>query len=228
MKFEDFNVGNGYQMQLQVTNSAGQHQRLACELIGCLPGQTILLTQPNFRGRPVRLRSGQKVVGRIMIANGICVFSSAVETLSTSPYPVLHISYPNNVSFKEIRGATRVDVSLPIEVVNTSSLHGTEAQGRMGDISTTGARLELAGEAGEIGDEIRIRGQVDIAGIEREMTIKAVLRARIERTTHESNEAFPAIYGVEFVDKSEDRRLLLYSYVFYQIAKNKTVISPAK
>lgn len=217
MKFEDLKLAFGYSLQLQTNNAAGQPERHSSKLIGCIPGRSILLSVPRSAGRYVRFRTGQKLAIRLMIDNGIGVFLATVEAQSADPYPILHISYPDKVSLKGIRGATRVEVQLPIQVNNRSVIDERVDMGRITDISISGARMELAEASGNIGDKIHISAGIAVAGIERELKVDAVIRSRFERNTQESEQNLPAIYGVEFTEEDEDKRLLLYAYVFSEI-----------
>lgn len=219
MKFEDLKLTYGYPLQMQ-TNTSGQPERFSCRLIGCLPNRSILLSVPRSGGKVIRFRPGQKLVARLMVGNGVGLFACAVETQTAEPYPMLFVTYPESVSFKGIRGATRVNVQVAIEATNNSLLDERKIPGVIADISSSGARLEMSDAMGDIGDNIAINGVVEILGIERELDVSGVIRSRIERSTQEINDNLPAIYGIEFVEKDDDRRLLLYAYVFSQIAKD--------
>ncbi len=214
MKFEDLKLGYGYPVQLQ-SQSEGQAQRCTSKIIGCVPGQGILMTPA--RGK-ARLRSGQKIVVRIMVGNGICLFPAVIESVVAQPLPMMQLSYPKQVSFKEIRGATRVDVELAVSAQNLSSLPERSSDGMIADISTSGARLEVADPIGEVGDELTLKGVVNVGPIQRELDIGAVIRSRIERSTREVEENLPAVYGVEFTEQDEDKLLLLYAFVYSELA----------
>lgn len=220
MKFEDLKLAYGYPLQLQ-TNSNGHPERFSCRIIGCLPGRGILLSVPRAAGKYVRFRPGQKMVARLMVDNGVGIFACALETQIAEPLPMLLVTYPDNVNFKGIRGATRVEVVLPIEASNPNISGGVRVEGIIADISASGARLELVETIGENGDKVTIYGVVDVLGISRNLQVDAVIRSRVERSTQEGDANLPAIYGVEFVEKDEDRCLLLYAYVFSQIAKDE-------
>lgn len=221
MKFEDLKLTYGYPLQLQISNSAGQPERFSCRLIGCIPGRSILLSVPRAAGKVLRFRAGQKMVVRMMVDNGIGIFAAVVEVQTTEPYPMLHVSYPEQVAFKGIRGATRVTVDLPIQVQNTSTINDDFVNGLIADISTTGARVEMAEAVGEIGDKVQINAEIGIAGIARRLKVNAVIRSRLERSTQEADRNLPAVYGVEFTEDDDEKRLLLYAYVFSQIAEDQ-------
>lgn len=221
MKFEDMKLIYGYPLQLQTSSSSGQPERFSCRLIGCLPGRSILLSVPKLAGKLVRFRTGQKVVARLMVDNGIGIFASVVETQTADPYPILHISYPDNVSFKGIRGATRVAIDEPVQVVNLTVISDRQILGSVVDVSVTGARIEAAKEFGEIGHKIQVTMKVSVANIVRDLTLEGVIRSRGEADSQNANHTIA--YGVEFIEPEEDKRLLLYAYVYAQIGSEEII-----
>lgn len=219
MKFEDMKLVYGYPLQLQTSNSTGQPERFSCRLIGCLPGRSILLSVPKLAGKLVRFRPGQKVVARLMVDNGIGIFASAVEVQTADPYPILHISYPDNVSFKGIRGATRVAIDEPVQVMNLTVISDRQIPASIVDVSVTGARIEAASSLGEIGHKIQITMNVAVANIIRDLTLEGIIRSRGEVEQGINSIA----YGVEFIEPEEDRRLLLYAFVYAQIGSEEII-----
>jgi hypothetical protein len=216
MRFEELKLTYGYPLQLQTTNAAGQPERYSCRLIGCLPGRSILVSVPKAAGRLIRFRTGQKVVLRFMIDNGIGVFISIVDIQTADPYPILHISYPENVSFKGIRSATRVSVDLVAQITNVDHPEMSPASGQVADISTTGVRIDLAHPLGEIGERLELKAQVDINGISRTLIMMGIIRSRVEPSDDAAEDGVIG-YGIEFLPTDEERRLILYAYVFGQI-----------
>lgn len=221
MKFEDMKLVYGYPLQLQTSNSTGQPERFSCRLIGCLPGRSILLSVPKSAGKLVRFRPGQKVVARLMVDNGIGIFASAVEVQTADPYPILHISYPDNVSFKGIRGATRVAIDEPVKIINLTVISDQQVSGSVVDVSVTGARIEAISGLGEIGHKIQVTMSVAVANIVRDLTLDGIIRSRGEVDAQHSGNSIA--YGVEFVEPEEDKRLLLYAYVYAQIGSEEII-----
>ena len=221
MKFEDMKLIYGYPLQLQTSNSAGQPERFSCRLIGCLPGRSILLSVPKLAGKLVRFRSGQKVVARLMVDNGIRIFASVVEIQTTEPYPILHLSYPDNVNFKGIRGATRVAIDRPVQVSNLTAISDKIFSASVVDVSVKGARIEAMSAFGDIGNKIQLAMSVDVANIVRELTLEAIIRSRGDVDPQSPNSAIA--YGVEFIEPEEDKRLLLYAYVYAQIGSEEII-----
>ncbi|MDQ2075064.1 flagellar brake protein [Marinimicrobium sp. ABcell2] len=222
MKFEELKLSPGYPLQIQVSDPSGQSDRWPCRLIGAVPGRSLLISVPRSGGRLVRFRPGQKILARMMVANGVGAFASVVEAQTADPYPLIYLSHPKDISFKGVRGATRVGVEQPVIATNLSALSEQQVSGKLADISVTGARLELDTVLGDIGDKILLQTRVEVAGIERDLTIEAILRSRIERSTQESTQNLPVVYGIEFTETDEERRLLLYAYVFSQIAHDQS------
>ncbi len=221
MKFEELKLTYGYPLQLQTATLSGQPERFSCRLIGCLPGRSILLSVPKQAGKLVRLRTGQKVVARFMIDNGIGIFAAIVESQSSDPYPILHLSYPESITFKGIRGATRVGVREPLDAVNTTQGDNLKSTGFIADMSISGARVELQNEIAEIGDTLECRSEVHICDIKRELILKGIVRSRVEPRDNLGDSVLVS-YGIEFIDQPEDERLVIYAYVFSQTVQQES------
>lgn len=218
MKFEDLKLNYGYPLQIQTAGTAGQSERYSCRLIGCLPGRSILLSVPKLAGKLVRLKQGQKIIVRLMIDNGIGVFASQVEIQTLEPYPILHIIYPETITFKGIRGATRVGVEQNILVENISDTSQLPTQGLIVDISVTGARVELVAPIGKIGDEIELVSSVMIQEVQRDFKIRAIIRSQVETLEDSKLGGLTTSYGLEFIEKEEEKRLIMYAFVYSQMA----------
>jgi len=218
MTFDDLKILPGFPLQVQVKTSTGVSERYPCRFIGAIPGRSLILTVPRANGRALRFRPGQSVVARMMVAHGVGGFSCVVESQVSEPYPLLYVEYPQEVGFKGVRQSIRVDVDLPVSVFNHSSLEDSSMDGKLADISLSGARLELAQVLGDMGDKIQISAQVTVAGISRTLKIEAIIRSRIERSTQERERNVPVVYGVEFMGSDEEQRLLLAAYVYSRIA----------
>lgn len=217
MKFEELKLAYGYPFQLQTSNLPGQFERFSSRLIGCLPGRSLLLSVPKQAGKLVRFRNGQKIVVRLMIDNGIGIFACVVESLTFDPYPVLHLTYPESVTFKGIRSTTRVAVHEQVSVANISADSKPVTRGIISDISISGARIELEQEIAAVGDALEIHAVVAIREISRELVLIAKVRSIVDSVENPSDDTLTS-YGLEFMRQEGDQRLLLYAYVFNQMA----------
>ena len=224
MKFEELKLTYGYPLQLQTSTLAGQPERFSCRLIGCLPGRSILLSVPKQAGKLVKFRVGQKVVVRLMIDNGIGIFAGIVESQTQDPYPILHLSYPESVTFKGIRGATRVAVREKIDVINMSLENRPKITGFLSDMSISGARIELGENIAEIGDTLELQAQIDIRDVRRELILTGIIRSRVDPTDNLDEGALVS-YGLEFANQPDEHRLIMYAYVFNQMAQQEHAVS---
>lgn len=217
MKFEDLKLAYGYPLQLQTTSLSGQPERFSCRLIGCLPGRSILLSVPKLGGKLIKFRVGQKIVVRLMIDNGIGIFAGIVESQTTDPYPILHLSFPESVTFKGIRSATRVAVHEKIDITNANTAIQSPISGFISDISVNGCRIELGADIAEIGDILELKAEVDIRSVRRMLVLKGIVRSRVDPTDNIDEGALVS-YGLEFSGHSDDEQLVLYAYVFSHMA----------
>lgn len=217
MKFEALKLAYGYPLQLQATSLGGQPERFSCRLVGCLPGRSILLSVPKQGGKLVKFRPGQKIVVRLMIDNGIGIFASIVEIQTQDPYPLLHLSYPESVTFKGIRNATRVAVYEKVDVSNISKEPRSTTTGYISDISISGARIELTDDIAEIGNTLELKAQVDIRGMEQELILIGLIRSRVDPTDN-LDDGVLVSYGLEFIRQPDPQHLVMYAYVFNQMA----------
>lgn len=224
MKFEELKLTYGYPLQLQTATLAGQQERFSCRLIGCLPGRSVLLSVPKLAGKLIKFRVGQKIVVRLMIDNGIGIFACIVESQTQDPYPILHLSYPETVTFKGIRGATRVAVREKIEATNISVESKTTAAGFVSDMSISGARVELTDDIAEIGDMLELRALVDIRDVKRDLVLTAIIRSRVDPTDN-LDEGVLVSYGLEFANQDDEHKLIMYAYVFNQMALQENAVS---
>lgn len=219
MKFDDIKLTFGYPLQLQTTSLSGQPERYSCRLIGCLPGRSLLFSVPKVSGKLVKFKIGQKVVVRFMIDNGIGVFAVAVEAQTLEPYPILHLSFPESVTFKGIRSATRVAVRERVTLKSPAHPERSLA-GFMCDISINGCRIEVDEEVAELGGNLELQLEVNILGLKQQLLLKGIIRSRVEPT--DNLEAGVLVsYGIEFTELEEQERLVMYAFVFSHMAQQE-------
>lgn len=153
-----------------------------------------------------------------MIDNGIGIFAGIVESQTTDPYPILHLSFPESVTFKGIRSATRVAVHEKIDIRLVNSSSPVVSPGFISDISINGCRIELGEDIAEIGDAIELKAEVDIRGVKRSLVVRGMVRSRLDPTDN-LEEGVLVSYGLEFSGHSDDELLVIYAYVFSYMAQ---------
>ncbi len=223
MKFDDIKLTFGYPLQLQTSSLSGQPERYSCRLIGCLPGRSLLFSVPKVSGKLVKFKIGQKVVVRFMIDNGIGVFAVTVEAQTLEPYPILHLSFPESITFKGIRSATRVAVRERVTIKSPAHLERSLV-GFMCDISINGCRIEVDEEVAELGGNLELQLEVDILGLKQRLSLKGIIRSRVEPTDNLEAGALVS-YGIEFTELEEHERLVMYAYVFSHMAQQEQAAS---
>src|SRR5690625_7213878 len=85
MKFEEFKLLPGYPLQIQISSSTGQTERWPCRFVGAVAKRSLLVSAPRAQGRLLRLRPGQEVLVRMVVANGVCGFATRVEVQAAEP-----------------------------------------------------------------------------------------------------------------------------------------------
>lgn len=194
-----------------IPNPGDKDKVFDCSLIGCLPGESIIIGPPLDTGILPRMIEGQRVVIRIKLAGGIALFPSIVLFVSEIPTVMVYLDYPRDIKFKSIRGALRVAVSQPVLVSNHSNSQYSGVVGKIVDISASGARLELTENCGSVGEKIDIKGKLAIDNIQRMLSFRAVIRSK-------KSEGESFAYGVEFIEEDEDKRIVLLGFIFHAMA----------
>ena len=205
--FNELGLRFGQELDL-LPNVADKDSVVPVELVGCLRNECIIIGPPSSTGVLPRLAEGQRVVVRVKLAGGIALFPTTVLFISEIPVIMVYLDYPRDIKFKQVRGAFRVDVTLPVLASNLSEKRYFGVAGKIIDISVTGARIEMFEELGTTGHEIEIKGKFQVGRLQRTLQIAALIRAR---TAREGS----FIYGVEFHDGDEDKLLVLMGFTFH-------------
>lgn len=218
MDFTNIHLATGYPIQLHVSERGGKLGRYFCRYIGCVKDKSILVSPLVAGGRELDLNSDKQVTARLMIGRGICVFPTRVMSIQQKPLAMMYLEYPDDVDFKSIRNAERVETGLDI-IVNNALKRDQVSEGKLRDISITGARIEIYRPIAELDDEVIICGDYPIESINQTMRVNAVIRSRSKSAPRNSNIHQPITYGVEFIRLPDEKRLILYGYVNYLLAQ---------
>ena len=210
LSFSELGLGFGQELHL-LPNPGDKDTLFKCDLVGCLGEDSIIVGPPASTGTLPRLTEGQRIVVRAKLAGGVALFPTTVLFISDIPTMMVYLDYPRDVKFRQVRGAFRVDVALPVLVCNKSSRAGTTVAGKIVDISTSGARLEMFESLGNVGENIEIKGKFEVGSIHRILSVEAVIRAR-------SSQGAQLFYGIEFHEGDEDKLLVLMGFTFHAMA----------
>lgn len=210
LSFDELGLTFGLQLEL-LPDPADKDRVYPCELVGCVKNECVIVGPPASTGAFPRLVEGQRVALRVKLAGGIALIPSTVLFISEIPAILFFLDFPRGAVFKQVRGALRVNVALPVLGTNVADRRFESVPGKMIDVSTTGARLHMFQELGSVGHKVEIKGKFQVGDIQRIMQISATVRARSVR-----EDGF--IYGIEFSSDDEDKLIVLMGFTFHAMA----------
>ena len=197
--------------------------RFHVRVIGLQGGRNLIISAPMSDGNLLMLREGQQFVVRSLAGKQVLGFISEVVKCYMNPYPYVHLRTPGQIEQYDVRNAYRVDVEL-IAAVSPLADDDDAAQqsqyslpGVVLNISTTGCLLKAMQALDEDINRLSLSLRVDVAEHQRTMQIAARICSRRECSSQE-DDVVDYHYGLEFEDMEDDRRLMLYCFVYEQIA----------
>ncbi|MBV1877109.1 MAG: flagellar brake protein [Pseudomonadales bacterium] len=204
----------GEVLQVQFVNDG---ERFHVRLIGYLENRSIIVTVPVKNRHLVSVRTGLEINVRMMVGGRACAFTTNISHLYRSPYPHMHLDYPDALITSFVRKAVRVETRIDGTVVNlVIGDRGKETACFLLDISVTGAHLVTSLRIGKSNDEIELSLVLDIMGIQRILRIKARLLGRLK--VKQPTEKREVHYGVEFLPLPQDNLIELYAFVYSKLA----------
>lgn len=217
---EQLHLQVGDELQLQFVGNDSE-DRYAVQVIGYLPGQSLLVTAPRHNGKVMLVRDDQRFAVRALQGGTILGFIASVLGSHCLPYPYLHLSYPTDIERIVVRNALRVTLKTPSLVYPDGRLdQGASCQEvELIDLSTTGARLETTAELGNRGDKLRLKLQLGVCDEQETLELFCSIRNITQIGARRPHGAGVYRYGVEFQDVDRIQKLLLHSYVLEQRVK---------
>ena len=214
-------VGDAIQVQLMAEQN---ETRYMVRVIGYQPGVSLLIGTPRANGNILLMREGQLMTVRLLTGNAVYGFESRVLRACSSPFPYLHVAYPKEFASTVVRKAQRASTHVIASVENPERSGGTKEPVPVviGDLSVAGASLLAPAPFGEVGDVIMIRTKLTVGGIERYLSLAAMIRGVRVREEAGSDSARYR-HGVEFQLLGPDDQLVLHGYVYEQIALGKAI-----
>ncbi len=215
----DFKVNLGDPIQLQFVPENGR-ERLNARVIGHAPGKSLIISAPSVNGKLPLLKENQPFIIRMLQGNNVYGFESAILKYYSVPFPHLHLRHPQDVECIVVRGSRRIGTELVVSV-STQSKPTKSLSVSMTNTSATGALLQASTELGKLDDEISISIELEVVGIKKYLRIKAIIRnISTAEDKDDSSDDMLNKYGVQFLDLSEDHRLIINAYVYEQIVQH--------
>lgn len=204
----------GDSLQLQ-SMLEGQNERYPVRIIGMVKGKSVLVTAPMVEGKLIFVREAQPFLTRAFSGQNVCAFKTKVLKSQHTPFPYLHLAYPDAVKVMRIRKAMRAPANL------IAALHDKEAgrqigAGRLVDISVGGARLQVARNV-DISDDLFISFKLILGDHEEYVATHAVVRAKNDEDD-EDGKPIRAI-GLQFDTLAPQQRLAIMNLVYQHMLK---------
>tara|TARA_R110000868_G_scaffold168246_2_gene402907 strand:- start:7 stop:678 length:672 start_codon:yes stop_codon:yes gene_type:complete len=213
LQFDELGISMGQMVEALPKNDP---EKVFSEVVmlGAIPNEALIIAPPPSGLFP-KMAEGERVIIRLKLADGVAIFTSTVLFVADVPMFMVYLDFPQEISFKRIRNASRVSVKLPILVSNRNDKQYSGITGQITDISTTGAGLLLSEFAGDKGDELVVKGKFAVGSIRRVLTINGIVRMVKETKSN------TLIYGVEFLEEDENDLLVLFGFIFNAMAFGK-------
>ncbi len=223
---KNFALQAGVKLRLQFPNEP-QRGHFQVTVIGYVEGCSIMITAPQKNGSLLLLREGQQFVVRVLSGTQIAGFNSEVTKVYNNPFSYVHLKPPVKVELQNIRNAHRVD----LEIIAT--IHKVKRDEESGEIikpknnetiaakvnnmSTTGCQVQMIKPLSEDTNELAITTKIVVVEQKRMLTFEAVVRSHRVVEIKGSNWH---VYGMEFNEMDDDRRLLLNCFIYEKLVKS--------
>jgi|KBSSwiStaDraftv2_1062776.scaffolds.fasta_scaffold25004_5 hypothetical protein len=217
MHFDELKLLPGTRVKLVIAGGGPAQNPLSCKYMGSHAPHSLLVAVSDHLPA-INLRVGARVVASLANPTGIVTFSSLVQAVNLEPFMYVHLAYPEAMQIRNVRSAVRVDVEVLAQATNLFSDDHLEAHpARILDMSVNGMKLGSAVLLGDIGDELAVHVQLVFDDIAREILLTGVIRTRLVAQQSVDNCAYT--YGIEFTQLDEDKRVLLYAFVFNRVQR---------
>lgn len=225
MNFENVRVEPGGLLQLEFPDIGDE--RYLSRFIGYLKNRSIITTTPVENGRILKVRNGQKVIVRFVTNNTANAFHTHIEAISGNPFPHIHLGYPDEIAYSEVRESPRVAVKLAASILNKTKVPRSEkTNGVILDLSVSGCRLEANKAFAKVGDEILMRTQMQVGEIAKIIKLTGKIRSNLGISSKdwldaEESDSVMSAYGVQFCNMTELDQLLLHAFVFERLGAGR-------
>jgi c-di-GMP-binding flagellar brake protein YcgR len=215
---------SGAKLQLQFLDET-RRDRYQVNVIGYVEGHSLMITAPQKNGNFVLLREGQQFVVRLLSGTQIIGFNSEVLKVYNNPFSYVHLKPPLEVEQLNVRNAHRVELKVIATIQNTERDEesgeiikpaGNKSSAIVNNMSITGCQIQLVEPLPEKHKELLISAKITVAEQERILTMDAEICSHRETEIDGRNWQ---LYGMQFSDLDDDRRLLLNCFVYEQMVK---------
>lgn len=219
MEYSDLKLKVGEQLQLQPRDGS-DNRRMQVQLIGYLPGASLLVTTPRVGDKVMIMREGQPFVVRMMVGNRIVGFTTTIIRSCARPFPYIHLSYPDDMEQITVRQSQRVRIRLFASLENSNPDFQFEKPhpATVIDLSTSGSLVVSGEQLGELGDKVTLKCAVKVANTEKLLSLPAIIRnVHMDPSDEHGEDSY--YHGLEFKLGGQQDTFALHGYVYEQIVK---------
>jgi len=188
------------------------------QLIGYMPGESLLVSQPINNTAAVKLVAGMAYQARIVSGDSTYAFETEVVRVCDQPYQYMHLRFPSGIQGVSLRRAQRTQVSESQLVLNMQD-GSTTLSVTMLDVSPLGACLIAEQPLGKVGDFFCI--DVQHQSTAESLTFPCTIRHINKTAVREA--AGPAYYhGVEFSKLDTNALNFITHFIRDNVTKQRT------
>lgn len=216
VSLEEMRLTPGDLLQLQPLLEGAQ-ERYSVRLVGYVRGKSLLVGAPEIDGKLVNVREGQTF--RAGAFSGVLIgnFSTKVLKSQFSPYPYLHLAYPNAIQAMRLRKSMRAPASAVTAVYERDTGPQTGA-GVITDISVGGARVESPKILGLKDEVVYLSFKIKLSDFEEYVKTPAVIRSVTQAEDEAGNLQY--IHGVQFEALEGRYQLVVANLVYRHLHKD--------
>ena len=206
-------LGEGQHVQYLRMNYPGTQDGFMVHYSGAAVGQSLFVSAPMENGSMVFVKEGAAFDFKSFYGQAIYSFTASIEKVCFSPFPYLHIKWPERSKIKKatVRGSRRVQLELPCSIVYTGTAgHEQKINGLMTNLSSGGAELGLAQALPEVVNLFRMVFRVALTEERYLLELSAQI---VSRQAASPGDAYPHRYGIRFEQVPRETQLLLYAFV---------------
>jgi len=213
------NPGIGDALQLQ--DPSTPNLRYHAKLIGFMNKESIIVSQPVKGETQLQVNVGESLLVRGFSGRKSYEFKVAVLSSSASPYPHLHLAFPEKIECMTLRGALRIQPkSLSGRIKSTETATAIKEPMIVVDLSTSGARVLAKRKFGNLNDHVKVSFRLPVDGEEQAFSIPAIIRkSYVEAAAKDADIDEITTYGLEFIESAGSVRMALQGYIYTMMAE---------
>jgi len=209
----ELNVSTQDRAQYLRMSPPGSAEGYLVHYFGGREGHSLLIGAPMENGQPIDIQVGQTFAFKGFFGQSIYRFTARVLEVCSSPFPYLHIEWPDpaRVESTLVRAHRRITLDQPCSAIYTGT-HGHEQKisAHLSNLSCGGAEIGLMDALPEALNILRLAFRVALTD-ERYLI---ELNARIVGERHvDPNQFHLYRYGLCFEQVPRETHLLLYAFV---------------